>query len=197
MAWWTLCIYFTETYLRRYIHKRIYMCVCGCACRQLEIFFLYVAVKGSICTLFRFLLPLVRPIFLFRRFAKRWSEKIWLQLGHRNRALSGRRWESWRKSFYAAMKFELTRAQLTPAEFIARDGKCVFHAYLQVTISPLSSSLACTFVAKVVDFPFKIGRLLYLNSYRANCFWWKNIIRGKFFSHSINWSRKLRLRQEK
>lgn len=76
-----------------------------CACVSAAGDFLYVAVKGSICTLFRFLLFLIRSIFLFRRFAKR-SEKIWLQLGHRNRALSRRR-ESWRKLFYARRSDEI------------------------------------------------------------------------------------------
>lgn len=77
------------------------------------------------------------------------------------------------------MKFELTRAQLTPAKFIARDGKCVFHGYLQVTIAPLSPSLAC--IRKSREFPFKLA-VCYSNPYHVNCFWLKNI-RRKFFFH--------------
>lgn len=75
-----------------------------------------------------------------------------------------------------AMKFELTRAQLTPAKFIARDGKCVFHGYLQVTIISATTLFpARAALAKVVNFPLKLPAC-YSNPYHANCFWLKNII---------------------
>lgn len=133
---------------RRCIYYKTNPLVCVCVhVQRRQLGASCVAVKGSVCTLLHLSFALAHPprlTYLFRRFAKR-REKARLQLHHRNRVLSRGRASGTKKIVLCApraMKFEFTRAQLMPAKFIGRDGKCAFHDCRQVTPSyhPLRSA---------------------------------------------------------
>lgn len=109
------------------------MCVCVCVRTRRQLGALYVAVKGSVYTLFHLFRPPPSHVSPSSSIVSRNDVKK-LDFNYRNRVLSRGRASETKKMILCAMKFEFTRAQLMPAKFIGRcDGKCAFHDYRQVT----------------------------------------------------------------